>query len=258
MIIVYDYMPIYSGGYNMDAMGDHQNACRLFQSEFERLSQIAVDLQKKRSQLEAIRDADTVRREFASNSDLHRGVYCPSPVYDLIVGSTHRGKLLNRVTARSKSTHTYGFDARRRLLWCDSIYDNQAVYTEYLIYQDNIVHGITFDWANSVYIITEEAYQNGRITQYTHCLCPSLDGSAQCVELRREDYEYDEDGLCRCTWHTYSNPSDLPPDSNKGIPSSFLMPTYNRSEYRFQRKDGFITSYTSDGITYYPRIRRKA
>lgn len=272
MIILYEYAHIYLGGHNMEIdwnyekrthelqdwcnSSAHQPSCQYFQEEFERLSQIAA--KQQHSVLEAHRETSTVRREFASKSDLHRGIYCPSPVYDLIVGNTHRGKLLKRMTTNSKPTHTYGFDSKNQLLWCDSIHNGSVTMTEYLITQDNAVYGITYDRTHAAYIITEEVYQDGKLIQYTHCLCPSLNGSAQCVELRCEKYQYDEEGLYHCTWHKYSNLSDLPSVCTDASLSSYLMPTYDRSDYLFKRRDKFLVSYTTNGITYHPRIQRRA
>ena len=38
---------------------------------------------------------DVVRTEYARGGEtIHRGYYCPSPVYDIIVGGASRGRLL--------------------------------------------------------------------------------------------------------------------------------------------------------------------
>ena len=55
------------------------------------------------------------REELCSGSDMFLGFYNPSPVYDLIVGNVHRGRILKRITKSSKPSHKYGFDKDGRL-----------------------------------------------------------------------------------------------------------------------------------------------
>ena len=222
---------------------ENQQSCQQFQKEFERLVRFAASQQL--TVLKNLRETETVRREFASQSDLHRGYYCPSPVYDLIVGNTHRGKLLNRITSRSKPSHAYGFDDNKQLLWCDFINNGNVSMSEYLVYRDHVIYGITFDSTGHIRLVTEEVYQNSTFIQYTRCLCPTLNGTPQCVELLREEYTYDEAGIRSSTWYKYIHASDLPT-------------VFKSTEFSFQREDGYIVSYRSGSTTYYPRIRRSA
>lgn len=228
---------------------EYQASCRHFTAECARLEAIARDLYARKEELQAHCDAATVRKEYASGSTLYRGFYCPSPVYDLIVGNTHRGRILKRITKASTPSHEYGFDANGRLLYCKSFYMERHSYTEYLVYGENIVHGITVDRSGRVSTITEEIHAQGKLQQFLHCLCTPTKGGFSCREIDCESYEYDDEGLFRCTRCHFSSPS-------KDIPE---VPIYRCDQCLFERKDGFLTGYTSEMGDFYPaRFQRKA
>lgn len=228
---------------------EYQASCQHFAAECARLEVIARDLYARRDELQAHCDAATVRTEYASGSTLHRGFYCPSPVYDLIVGNTHRGKILKRITKASKPSHEYGFDANGRLLYCKSFYMGCHACTEYLVYNESTVYGLNVDRDGRVSTITEETYAQGKLQQFLRCLClPTKDGFC-CQEIDCESYEYDSEGLYRCTRSHFSPPS-------KDIPD---VPLYRCDRCLFERKDGFLTGYTSEMGDFYPaRFQRKA
>ena len=240
---------------------EYQQACLHFQAECSRLIGIAGQLLKSVSQLQEKSETQTVRREFASGSTLHRGFYCPSPVFELIVGNTKRGKLLKRVTSFSKPSHEYGFDGKGRLLWCKThLNGTGASYTEYLDHREHSVFGITLDNSGHPTTITEEVYHNGRLVCYTNVLCLPFGDSLRCAEIRCECYNYDELGLHSCKTHHYhplsqNMPVTPAPLSPSGMPGSI----YSTDRYVFDRRDGYLVSYTNNrGDTYHPRILRKA
>lgn len=256
---------------NLDAavkkqIASSQQQCQFFANECRRLEQIAA--QWANGEQELLKDAlsRTVRQEFASGSDMHRGYFCPSPVQDLLIGNTHRGRLLKRLTTRSKPSHEYGMDDAGRLLWC-TIHDGDMTYdTEYLIYEANRILGIQFQADGVLSCITEEIYQEGKLVCLTQA--DIFPGSPLCcTSLRAERYQYDDEGLCGCEMHEYSAPvSSYFLDDGFGSQlieqfsgALFLnTPLCRCDRYRFFRNGGLLTGYEKDGQIFEIRKERKA
>ena len=142
-----------------------------------------------------------VRTEAASNGDLHRGYYCPSLTYDLVVGGVKRGNLLQRLTKRSKSYFLYGFDKEDKLIWCKHIINNIHVKTEYLFYCGNYVYGVTTRLDGRLEAVTEEQYCDGKLMSYVYILLFPNNICSEWVEMRKEVYYYDDQGLLTCDWY---------------------------------------------------------
>jgi len=142
-----------------------------------------------------------VRTEAASNGNLHRGYHCPSLTYDLVVGGVKRGNLLRRLTQRSKSYFHYGFDKEDKLIWCKYILNNVHVKTEYLFYCGDRVYGLTTSLDGKPEAITEEQYCDGKLVSYSYILMLPNNICSEWVEMRREVYFYDEQGLLTCDWY---------------------------------------------------------
>ena len=240
----------------MQQSPEYQASCQHFSLECMRLEAIARDLYVRKEKLQAQCDAATVRKEYASGSTLHRGFYCPSPTYDIIVGNTKRGKLLTRLTVISRPSHEYGFDANGRLLYCKRFYRGHPFYTEYLVYNESTVHGITVDRDGRISTITEETYARGKLQQFLHGLClPTKDGFC-CREIDCESYEYDSKGLRSCMRHHLIIPPQDTPETLKDLLPQIPYPIY---QCLFERKDGFLTGYTNQMGVFYPaRFQRKA
>ena len=174
----------------------------------------------------------TVRTVAAKQSWLHRGYYCPSRVYDLVVGNVKRGTLLKRLTARSKSYFLYGFDEKDRLLWSKHFYNNCHIKSEYLLHMGSSIYGFTIDLRGHLEAITEEVYENNRLVCYRYLLVVSRESAIEPVEMKQENYTYDSEGLLYCDWYRLH-------------PAIFLL-THER--VTFARKDGYLTQYWVDRI----------
>ena len=266
MIILNYYAPSrLQGGTNMldDILGTYaqsmqktrddpayQAGCLRFSQELDRLEEIFSKLSQQKAALKSYCDANTVRREYASGSDLHRGFYCPSPTFDIIVGKTKRGRLLKRLTSASKPTHEYGFDANGKLLYCKGLLGGQSAAVEYLIYEGQRVYGITFEEDAFPRYLTEETFRDGKLTDYAHCLFLLLDNGYSSREITLEHYEYDDEGLCLCSMDRYCQSSPLP------IPEGLYQ---HMGSYRFRRENGLLVSYTNEkGHEYQVYTQRKA
>lgn len=197
---------------------------------------------------------NTTRVECAINGNMHRGVYCPSPVLDLFIGGLTRGKILKRVSAASRITHKYCFNKQDQILYAESLLLDG--YKEYILHEDNYIWGITVDSLGHLCALSEECYQEGKLKIYNYAEVSNDKEQIDCYQMHSEEYFYDELGLSSCVWTEYI------PMSND-IRKKMLC--------TFERRDGYLHSYTAINqiwkqidprgtkvVTYTPKIKRKA
>lgn len=186
----------------------HRNDCKNiklqeeFKLECNRFSLIAkkylLDCQKVYSDL----ISNIKRKEYSSGGELlPRGFYCPSPIYDIVTGNCKRGKLLKRITSRSKPAYEYCFDKNGKLIIVNHLYENCS---EILEYNDNIVTGITFSKEENTEItsvIECEYDDNGRIVSY---IVADSSFNDCCIDhLEKEYYMYNQIGLYKAETFDY-------------------------------------------------------
>lgn len=134
-----------------------------------------------------------VTEELCAGSDMTLGYYCPSPVIDLLVGNVHRGRILKRVTKRSKPVMKYGFNDSGKMV---VFYNLPPVgYTNYdvrgfVLYEGNTVTYLCFRKSEgkiyTEWIAQAEYDKEGRIICYT---LGSLIGDS-CRRISQEMYTY--------------------------------------------------------------------
>ena len=158
---------------------------------------------------------------------LQRGYYCPSPVYDLVVGGANRGRLL-KSPARCKTPpdFIYGFDGQGRLILVDGPYSSLTkgpYYREAVLREDGREIGLRMDADSRLCGISICRYESGRIAEYVAAL--RLDRrNGSFTSFEREVYAYQEgrlaamdrwehnagSGLVR-TWHyAFDHEGDRP------------------------------------------------
>lgn len=168
------------------------------------------------------------RKEYSTGGELlPRGFYCPSPIYDIVTGNCNRGKLLKRITSRSKPTYEYCFNNDNKLIIVNHLYKKCS---EFLEYADNIVVGITFSRGENVEIISviECLYDtNGRIVSYT--VANSSFNDCHMDQLYKELYLYNQKGLYKAEIFDYLD------DNQGGI--------VNHDIYSFKHDDGYLNEY---------------
>ena len=171
---------------------------------------------------------------------VHRGYYCPSPTVDIVVGNAGRGKLLARLTSKSKPSYKYYFDNNGRLTAVDN-FTELGKNTE-LIYTNGVSEkSIEFDDSGEIILLSQCCFSDGKIISYhkfaysgmfsTHNIddIPYMDFSG-------EEYVYDELGLNRVDVHTYmSMPQNMFSDEMK-ISKHFAAEFAHDDE-------GFLSSY---------------
>ena len=167
--------------------------------------------------------------EFCTSSTLHRGYYHPSPVYDLIVGNTKRGKLTRKLPTTNSIVYRYIFDQNGVMRCVDRPHKNAATCPEYLLYMENKRYGITFDYFGHLAAITEEVFANNQLINFTLANYGFVNNNYQCFDFRTESYQYDNKGLALCAYRKLS------PQSGMRIIDDII---------HFERTNGYLTSYT--------------
>lgn len=166
-----------------------------------------------------------VREEYSVGGEvLHRGYYCPSPIYDIVVGNANRGKLLKRQTSRSNPTYKYGFDMNDNLITISQSYNN-----EFIIWNGETEIGISFSKDFGIEHISECFYNGRQIQSYVFCLYNQNENHI--VQYQRENYEYSEFGLKTADFMNFFE-NEKPP-------------ILQHDKYHFQHdNEGFLSKYT--------------
>ena len=164
----------------------------------EKFESIAKD--KNGSVLSLFEEASkkVVREELCSGSDMFLGFYNPSPVYDLIVGNVHRGRLLKRITKSSKPSHKYGFDKDGRLCTVVTLPVDPDTYVDkraFFEYSGDTAAVIGFEYVYGEAEITEIAEcsfgKDGKLTEYM----TGLLNNSKCSLIEGEMYTYGNGGM---------------------------------------------------------------
>ncbi len=140
-----------------------------------------------------------VREELSAGSDMTLGYYCPSPVVDLLIGNVHRGKILKRITKRSRPDHKYGFNSDNQMVSVINLppegykdYDHRG----FALYEGNKATWICFSkfmGKERFEAIVQAEYDNtGRIIRYTNGFS-YINGAF--LEIHQEMYTYGDDGM---------------------------------------------------------------
>ena len=164
--------------------------CKPFMIECQRLAKVAMQHQDQCGSIFDQLNSKTVREEYsAGGKALHRGYYCPSPVFDIVTGKSNRGKLLKRLTSRSRPSFKYCFDKDDRMI----IVSNQSDGKEIVLRDGNVETGIGFSERHGISTLAECTYDGSRILSYIYCSYNRHESLAN--NYRREDYEYSEEGI---------------------------------------------------------------
>ena len=206
----------------------YRQLCLHFQTACDKLIQIGTEFLSQKDKQDALEKA-VIRTIFSSDGGMHRGIYCPSPVYDIIVGNVRRGKRTKQSPANSKSYFQYGFDACNQLVWVRQFSGGRPVSTEYLLYHENDVYGVTIDNNFRLQCITEERYINNILSVYTNALIAPQNGQYVGIRMHTEQYEFDLDGLKTATWYNYSP----------------IMNALSRKDYHFTCENGYLIRYSA-------------
>ena len=206
--------------------------------ECDRLQEVAHTYKKTCSTIYKDLLNDVVRTEYARGGEtIHRGYYCPSPVYDIIVGGASRGRLLKDMKRIKKNPdYTFGFNANNELIVIQN-----SFYREYIVRDQHTELSIIFS-KYCIEAITECRYVDNQIQSYIYCLL--LEGKVD--EYRKEEYFYGDEGLQFVDWyhfmpmriHIPKEITELVFDKGEKMP-----PIYSHEKYEFTHKNGYLYQY---------------
>lgn len=185
---------------------------------------------------------------------LHRGYYCPSPVFDIVIGNGNRGTLLKR--PRKGYIYDYSFfkDASGRIIMVDgyaSFSEKKVLYDrEFLIYHDDEVIAPLYEFERnnriSIARISNCKYdKEGKIVSYR-----TLYTSTH--ETENGDLVTDEKG-CLIYAETYSY--DKYGMLEKSTLAHQFLSFITEDSFRFYHdSDGFLTSYETEDTLYGTKV----
>ena len=206
--------------------------------ECDRLQEVAHTCQKTCNTIYKDLLNDVVRTEYARGGEtIHRGYYCPSPVYDIIVGGASRGRLLKDMKHIKKNPdYTFGFNANNELIVIQN-----SFYREFIVRDQHTELSIIFS-KYSIEAITECRYVGNQIQSYIYCLF--LEGKVD--EYRKEEYSYGDEGLQFVDWYLFIPMRiHIPKEIRELVfdKSEEMSLIYSHEKYEFTHKDGYLYQY---------------
>ncbi len=171
---------------------------------------------------------------------LHRGYYCPSPIFDIVVGNASRGHLLKRVSKSKAPDFTYGFSKDGRLVIADGPYCHlEGAYPalkEVILHTNELQIGLGLEVWQEKYRLNRVSicrYQDGRILSYVLGTGwnPDTETFSECV---LETYTYANGILKSAIWQDRHQWEDV---------------LFRGCSYAFQYdKNGCLAGYTAQDM----------
>ncbi|KAB7709063.1 hypothetical protein F9802_02765 [Bacillus aerolatus] len=153
---------------------DHEKLSA-FKETISELANIKNEYKSNLSQLRNLTEREVGQFEYSKGGEtIHRGYYCPSPIYDLIVGNAKRGRLLKKKPEFGKYSYEYGFDNQDRLIRVRGVNEFTTPISrfdeEYLIYEKDIIYSVEFSNTGEINVVSKCTYNDGNIVKYERSL----------------------------------------------------------------------------------------
>ena len=163
----------------------------------------------------AAAEKNVVRKEYCRGGEcLHRGFYCPSPVFDIVVGGCKRGKLINR--PKKAPDHEYWFDKDGNMILAKTPnipegFDSSVIGYE-LIYNyggstESVIFQIYPDIGVTISGLAKCSYENGLIRSYDHMSIS--EEPFFCHEIKNEEFFYNDGVLVSSIMQMYNFDADV-------------------------------------------------
>lgn len=140
--------------------------------------------------------------ENATNAKyMHRGYYCPSRMQEHIFDNVKRGKIVTKPTKRTKISHKYYYHDNKLRAIDSYLTDNNSDFErEYLIYEGDVIYGVTIDLQNNIVGLSAEILSNRVLITYLFAscyvnTCKNIDLGIDYMFMEHFDYE----STNRCT-----------------------------------------------------------
>ena len=122
--------------------------------------------------------------------NLHRGWYCPSIIYDIVIGNASRGRLVKKPQPQTLPSFRYCFNANGTLLRVDEYFNGKIAASESLLYENETIKGLTITSDNQLLRYSEEQYSDAILTQYSYIdynPCDKTPYFLHCEKYKLED-----------------------------------------------------------------------
>ena len=193
--------------------------------ESDRIEALARKYQAGAGEMYRQMKGKTARTEYGTGGEcLHRGFYCPSKIFDIVVGNVGRGKVTKQPPTLRQADFVYGFDGENRMITVDS-----PDSCELILHQEQQECGITLDKSGGVGAISECCFDADRILSYCRYLLDPYTGKV--IERTQEQYQYEQDQLL-VHWSRFTR-----------LTTPQLL---QQVVYHFSAEDGYLTSYTTE------------
>lgn len=181
--------------------------------------------------------------KYGTQSALHRGYYCPSPIYDVVIGNCKRGRILNS-PKHPRAWFQYSFDEAGDLIAVTHPVDAALPIREYLFREGPQVIGVTLDEHHALRFVSMETYENGMLRDYKTALFAPTQGLSL-WNFRRESYEYDSAGLKSADVVQLDfNGSSCERPILRSADGCQILASY-QAKHQFARKGGYLSAYTT-------------
>lgn len=188
-----------------------------FESIFQKLALISIDNEKIKAFIDIIDDLYSLAEKYNGRLNefsipihtiaelsyctqakyIHRGCYCPSPVIDLLIGNTKRGKVTKKLPKTKKEYYKYCWDINGYILSAEKFDPEISVSTpieiEFIIRESDIEYGISFMTINNtpveLFHLSKAYYENSLIKSYS-AMVYSEYLPKDVMGLHHEEYTY--------------------------------------------------------------------
>lgn len=157
---------------------------------------------------------------------LHRGYYCPSKIYDIVVGNISRGRITKQEPVDSLPPFTFGFDSQNKLILVKQPDSSELIY-----YKDQSEIGISVSNEMKIQSLSKCHFCEGKLYSYSFCLFDPY--TRRIVELTKEKYAYLK--------------NQVQVDWSRVAASNNTM-VKQHENYIFSIEDEYLTSYRVNGL----------
>lgn len=210
----------------------------------ERCKQFESDIKKYIGKFDELLDyanLNTSYKKYATSGEmLHRGFYCPSPTFDLVIGNCNRGKLLKNEKRAKNISFEYFFDCNDNLILIKKFDEYHECYlTEFIVKDAQQETGISFATHKEIACYSKMIYNNEKLVEYDLAVYNDYQHSIMTMDV--EKYNYKNNSLYCTDMYNFITPNLL---------------RHSRAIFSTD-ENGFLASYTAEdfqGETKEPSI----
>lgn len=192
-------------------------------TECERVSSIIASFKNSFEQMYSDVRHSIVSTQYGIGGEcMHMGFYCPSRIFDIVIGNINRGFAVNELGQR-KASFKYGFDADKRLVSVEREHSK-----EFIVYDNAKVMSFCASDSGTFQVSECVLDANKRLLSYS--VYSYLDFLQRVTEFTREIYNYGDDWFAT-DWHRF-------------FAFDAHHPILEHDKFIFSKENGEFSSYT--------------